>query len=178
MIDTGAPFVSLQSVDCSHNGLAPLLLVAKGFNDIGFELFEKVAFLLERGAETTPRDQHGNTCLHILFECYDSYKDWREELEIDFKKSLILLINAHADLYAVNYLGETVWDVVEQFGHEEVWIESLIECGYDPGEVYTRSYAQLGQASAVQVPTAGSPNTLRRRRPFTEVEAMSYEEAW
>jgi hypothetical protein len=47
------------------------------------------------------------------------------------------LITAGADVKAIDNGGMTPSDIACRFGHEEVWIQALAKCGYDPWQVFT-----------------------------------------
>jgi hypothetical protein len=57
---------------------------------------------------------------------YDFYR------EHEFKSILMSMVAAGADIYAEDKYGLTVSELACRFDHEEVWIEVLAQCGYDP----------------------------------------------
>jgi hypothetical protein len=48
------------------------------------------------------------------------------------KDALMCLVTAGADVYACDKFGESVSEAAYKGGFEDLWIEVLAECGYDP----------------------------------------------
>ncbi|MCJ1396513.1 hypothetical protein MMC18_009404 [Xylographa bjoerkii] len=96
---------------------------------------ECVSFLLSRGVDPNIRTRKGNSCLHeVVTYNYD---------QINSVKIMVLLINAGADIHAINNRGMSVTEMAYTYncGDERSqdsiglrganWDEALTECGYD-----------------------------------------------
>jgi ankyrin repeat protein len=127
------------------------------------ELNSKIALLLRRGAKVTARDIHGRTCLHILFK--RTSKVWKIE-------ALVLLLNAGADVHAIDYYGDSVSDIAKKMGVVDIWEDALMKCGYDPAEVQRRSRASQAASAAIEMNTSNSPQNLNWRRSYAQVEEL------
>ncbi|KAK5084924.1 hypothetical protein LTR70_006387 [Exophiala xenobiotica] len=148
MLDNGEPFFSASNILESDE--VPLLVLANYHASYGTEPYQipdKFALLLSRGANLHVRDDNGDTCLHVVM-LYDPGRIHREELRTrvyqnpvndkydgELKDILLLLMTAGADVYARNIYEETPSDIARSWNHEREWREALEECGYDPDEV-------------------------------------------
>ncbi len=93
----------------------------------------------------------------------------------DFKDSLMLLVTAGADVYAIDKFGYSVSDIACSNGHEEIWIEVLAECGYNPEEVFSleEDYPKLQEQFGRGVPGLGVFSTMA---PAVRATRLSFAE--
>jgi len=145
MLDNGKPFFSASNILGSDK--VPLLVLAAchvSATSYPYQIPDKLALLLSRGANPHVRDDNGDTCLHIVMH----YDHPREEIidrvfqntvddkyDGELKDILLLLMTAGADVYARNNYAETPSDIARSWNHGREWREALEECGYDPDEV-------------------------------------------
>ena len=129
----------------------PLLLLAEACGLIDsdtFHIVDKAILLLNRKANISCRNYHGNTVLHTILNCprlheifsYKKAKALRSRSRwiLSHKQPLDLLIvfiTAGADVYALNKNGETPSKVAYSNRRIEEWIKALKLCGYDYEEV-------------------------------------------
>lgn len=115
-----------------------------------YRITEMVALLLSRGSDPNSRDNLGISSLH---HCIKSSK-----LHTCFDE-LILLINAGADVHAVDYFGESITSYAYQIPVEtdweyrrttirsgnrgNIWEEALTACGYDAA-AFRQAYLDTG----------------------------------
>jgi hypothetical protein len=149
-----------------------LTMTAKG-SDYGPrpKVIEKV---LRYGANPNAVDQDGNTSLHhILSEMRYRDNDFAGVLvrKEDFRKTLLLLIEAGANVNAMNIEGEVVSDIAFRHGNWIEWREALKSCGY--GEALVRNLYQSAAARVGQVQDMSDTNDTEILK---EVEAMEMEE--
>lgn len=145
-MDYGYPFASVNTIEGQSQ--SPLLVLVddhtKGYSS-SYQIPDKIALLLSRGADCHVHDLHRNTCLHLVL-CYDSnepggrrYRKFQNIVVPGFdgelKDILMLLITAGADVYKRNDHGNSPSDVAWYWGHGREWCEALRECEYDPEEV-------------------------------------------
>ena len=145
MLDNGKPFFSASNI--LGSGEVPLRVLADWHavsTTDPYQIPDKFALLLSRGANPHVRDDHGDTCLHILMH----YNHRREKIhhrvfqntvndkyDGELKDILLLLMTAGADVCVSNNYAETPSDIAWSWNHEREWREALEECGYDPDEV-------------------------------------------
>jgi hypothetical protein len=123
---------------------APLLLLASYFPIRPRKIFgtiPKIMFLLKRGADIQTQGEDGWNCLHFILSQHRLWKrlEIRNEVYNDQEFHFILMafVTAGVDVKAVDHYGFTPSDYAYAHGHEDVWIQVLAECGYDPWEVFT-----------------------------------------
>jgi hypothetical protein len=110
-----------------------------------------IAKVLRYGANPNSVDQNGNTSLHhILSEMRHHDSDFTGLLvrKEDFRTTLLLLIEAGANINAMNAEGEVVSDIAFQHGNWIEWKEALKSCGYSEALVrnlYLSAAANSGQ---------------------------------
>jgi hypothetical protein len=176
LLDFGTPFISPDAMASIRPDITPLMILVNLHRSGGAEQYkiaDKVALLLRRGANPNTRSACGCTCLHILlsYSHQDSRRKFRmsaEEREICLKDILMLMITAGADVYAVDDDGDSVTDITFIFDHEDVWYESLIDCGYNPDEVYQGNEAGTGWSSSVDPHYAQPSETQKPKLTFAE----------
>ena len=86
-----------------------------------------IRLLLQRGANVAARDHDGYTCLHLAFKGYCT----RERLE----ESLSLLVEAGADIHAVDKDNRSVSEYAYRLVHWNIWEDMLRDCGKDINQV-------------------------------------------
>ena len=95
-----------------------------------------IRLLIDHGASVMAKDNCGRTCLHYALDSL------RNPSQVSEKESLLLLVKAGADVYAVDDNGISVSDVTytrsdydKMFNlgtyRGDLWDEVLTECGYD-----------------------------------------------
>lgn len=113
-----------------------------------------IKILLDRGASVMARNNWGETYLHLALR---SIRIPESSLE---KDSLLLLVKAGADVYATDYHGISVSDVVntsdsvdrrKDLGtyRRDLWDEVFTECGYDPAAVHGQ-FQELEQVYSIK----------------------------
>lgn len=161
-LDLGAPYVTPNSLGLNDYELSPLLLLAqahrnqcRGFNGY-FNISDKIALLLRRGADVSFRCPDGNTCLHTVLQygaqvpkvhCFE--KETARFAHSRLEDVLILLVTAGADVCAVNDNEESVSDIAIRNNHLEVWCKVLRVCGYHICEVLHGKDLVGGYSSSV-----------------------------
>jgi hypothetical protein len=138
-LDRGSPFVHVNdSLDSCGN--TPLMRLAWKLDREQLTVYAgKIALLLTRGASSQASNNHGNTVLHLIIECFArsraaSYK--KDELS----HALTSVTKAGADVAARNEAGYTVSEYAYLWGIGAQWEHALRESGYDPPEVCGASY--------------------------------------
>lgn len=133
---------SINSTPVSDMNDALLFLAACGgyVGSLNLERVPKIILLLERGADIRSEDSNGRNSLHLVLSndqlstrgyIREEYYDGQ-----DFYSTLMAFITAGADVRAVDAYGMTPSEIALQHSHEELWIEVLAKCGYDPWEVF------------------------------------------
>lgn len=159
------PTISFNSLgDEGKEGLSPLCYLADSFRTgiiPTFQASEKFKFLLKNGADVQFYDDNGNTCLHLILT-YDKVSALQligsaVYNEAEFQSILMAMITAGADVEAYNWFGQTASDIACLYDHEELWIQVLAACGYNPWEVFSldnewlRRYAGINIFSAMKI---------------------------
>jgi hypothetical protein len=166
----------------SSDGMTCLLLaVSFPLGNNLSNIFLKVCNLLDRGASTSATDDNGESCLHLLLSYdYQGDKYWDFFGDGDDKYylegALIELINAGADVHAVNHQGKTVSDVAREYNNGEFWKAALEECGYNADEVMSWSPDRCAMSTATDIRTRFSSSELVRRA-FTRQEVIEEDES-
>ena len=141
----------MTSTEISGTYVPPLLLLAIGcglYFDSSLHIVDKAILLLNRKANISRRNYHGNTVLHTILSCRRLHE------ELSYKKAkanrsrsrwrlsrkqpldlLIVFITAGADVYALNKRGKTPSKLAYNNRRIEEWIKALELCGYDYEEV-------------------------------------------
>ena len=167
----------------SWGGMTCLLLAVSFLpgNNLS-NIFLKVCNLLERGASASATDDSGKSCLHLLLsydyqgnEGWDLFDDGDDKYYLE--SALIELINAGADVHAVNHQGKTVSDVVREYNNGEFWKAALEECGYNADEVMSWSPDRCAMSTATDIRTRFSSSGLARRKTFTRQEFIEEDES-
>lgn len=146
LLDYGYPFIFPGGFFNKHE--TPLLHLASTHSLRNFisycEIPDKIALLLQRGADVLSHDLDGNTCLHLVMryrfdeECSTAPRyrnDSASEYHKELKDILMLLLTAGADVTARNSFEFSPSDVAWDYGHWQQWTDALQECGYDINEV-------------------------------------------
>jgi hypothetical protein len=193
LINSEYPSISLNSLGDSGWIYSSPLCYLVGLFRVGggnffddYQVSEKFHFLLKRGADVNFRDWAGATCLHLIL--VKSHSDPNEYNEPYFVSVLMAMITAGADINAVEDCGLTISDYVCLFNHEEIWIQVLAECGYDPWEVFTLENKYLRQYPGIDVFSAAKVTTRLRKLSFEEyfshrdsikdVETLRHDDDW
>ncbi|KAK5098696.1 hypothetical protein LTS08_006074 [Lithohypha guttulata] len=140
MLDHGHPFFSPNVIYTS--GEAPLLRLATHHRhrpSKAYQIPDKVALLLSRGAAADICGSEGDTCLHLCMQYRtEEYASGRifqnkidKECDGELLDILMLLITAGANVQARNDYGLSPSDMAYEWGHEREWIRALKDCGYD-----------------------------------------------
>jgi hypothetical protein len=168
----------------SPDGMTSLLLaVSYPIGNTPSNLFLKVCNLLDRGASASATDDNnGESCLHLLLSYdYHGYEYWGdfgdEEDKYCLEAALVELINAGADVHAVNHQGKTVSDVVREYNNGEFWKAALEKCGYNADEVMSWSPDRCAMSTATDIKTRFSSSGLARRKTFTRQEFIEEDES-
>ena len=155
-MNSDSPFISLNSTDADYFGFSPLLHLAE-IHGCGamkdFEVPDKIALLLARGADVSQRDSEGNSCLHIAMKWAPRVRLNTFQPQNELRDILTLMITAGADIYAINEGGTTVSQVAHAEGHYQILVEVLETCGYDADKVsqkYELRDADHGWSSAIE----------------------------
>jgi hypothetical protein len=166
----------------SSDGMTCLLLaVSFPPGNTCLNIFRKVCNLLDRGASASATDDNGESCLHLLLSC-DYQSDEDRDLFGDgddkyyLEGALIELINAGADVHAVNHQGKTVSDVAREYNNGEFWKAALEQCGYNADEVMSWSPDRCAMSTATDIRTRFSSSELVRRKAFTRQEVIDEDE--
>jgi hypothetical protein len=188
----GCPFISPNSTEADDIEPSPLLILAQRHSlpsAEDFEIPDKVALLLARGADVNQRDPLGNTCLHIVMNANECpFEKTRLERQTELNDILMLMITARADVQAVNDNGDTVSDIAHAFGHCQIWAEALEACGYNFKRTQQGTSIGLGRSSAVDNLHAGHSTEwtsklsfadyVKQRQTFYQpTEVFDYEDA-
>lgn len=132
ILNLGGEFINYECED--EIGQTMLLRCSVG-NGYGLNPYN-IKLLIDRGANLMARDPKGDTCLHLALESV------RNPRRVSEKASLLFMVKAGADVYAVNDKGISVSDVAYTFNKRDqyknlgtyrgdLWDEVLTECGYD-----------------------------------------------
>lgn len=163
LLDHGAPFVSPDAV--MDRDLAPLIELAEAHTialSSIYQIPDKFALLLQRGANPRCHDQSGDTCLHFAMRYHLSDREFgrvyqnpvHPDYDGELKDILMLLLTAGADVYARNDMGTSPSDIAWQYNHWREWTDALKECGYDIDEVDVESEDEATcWTSGADVPT-------------------------
>lgn len=147
LLNNGYPFVS-ESFP-TYGDRSPLLelayIHATGDSE-AFEIPDKIALYLKRGANVNCHDSRRNTSLHLAMMYLKSrgvidriYQNMvTAEYDGELKDILMLLITAGADIQARNDRGRTPSDIAWKFKHWQEWCGVLEECGYNVEEVVNK----------------------------------------
>jgi hypothetical protein len=167
----------------SWDGMTCLLLaVSFPMGETLSNIFLKVCNLLDRGASASATDDNSESCLHLLLSYdYQGYEYWdffgNRDDKYYLKVTLVELINAGADVHAVNHQGKAVSDVVREYNNGEFWKAALEECGYNADEVMSWSPDRCAMSTATDIRTRFSSNGLARRKAFTRQEFIEEDES-
>jgi hypothetical protein len=182
------PSISYNSLgDEGKDCLSPLCYLADSFRmgiSTTFQAPEKFAFLLNKGADVYFQDENGNTCLHLVLTydkiCASQLTGSGVYNEQEFKTILMAMIAAGADIEAFNNFGQTPSDVACLYDHEEIWIQVLAACGYDPWEVFSLENEWLRRYSGTNIfpamPATLWPMLFGFRGEFTYGDSIGLED--
>lgn len=143
ILDEGQPFIGLNQSTKDVTDADPLQFLV-GPNSFAypskFDYIHKLHLLLERGADVRTRDRWGRNCLHMIMENlyrhnsgnWDIIPGVLSGLYDELKDALMSMVTAGADINASECLGRSVSHYACESHIEELWIEVLAECGYDP----------------------------------------------
>jgi hypothetical protein len=93
-----------------------------------------IRLLLQRGANIAARDPDGRTCLHWAFYGF-RYPENEALFHRRLQASLILLVEAGADIHAVDKDNSSISEYAIKDKHWEIWEAVLRDCGKDMGQV-------------------------------------------
>lgn len=130
------------SPDARRNGSHAIHLV---LNDSGHwdrpsresEKLHALETLLDRGAQISQKDEHGNTCLHL------AAKRGENEIAQD-------LVSFGCPVNERNQLGETAADIVALQGNA-AWLQQLLVSGADPDTLTWKNALKSGSIDTVSV---------------------------
>jgi hypothetical protein len=157
MLDKGEPFVNANT-EWRKEGSPLLFATCDTWINIiyPYNMNEKIYLLLDRGAEVRVRDGYGWNCLHQIFISLRFRNDVVSPCWVQIKDALMCLVTAGADVYACDISGRSVSETACEAACEELWIEVLAECGYDPDPIiqrldhhYHRENAGLGTFATI-----------------------------
>jgi len=114
---------------------------------------ELTDLLLKHGAKTMPRENSKRTCLHLALQSIDTRNE-RSQIYRPrhiLTRLLIQLIEAGADVFAVDKWGDSPSDAAQDGNYERSWREALAECGYSPQKVYRKSKVEWEELETVSV---------------------------
>ena len=174
LIDLGERFISLESTgDKRTDGTIPLLLLVYNHsqNWVGnYQISDKIALILSRGANVKAKNSRGETCLHLVFLgccwCNREAKTWQHLS--DTKDIFILMISAGADVCAIDEQGRSVSDAAAQSGQQSIWTEALKYCGIDIRDVLARSRIDSAHSTALSPRYSEPPRTVTSKISLTE----------
>jgi hypothetical protein len=167
----------------SSDGMTCLLLaVSFPMGDSLSNIFLKVCNLLDRGASASATDDNSESCLHLFLSYdYQGYEYWdlfgNGDDKYYLEGTLVELINAGADVHAVNHQGKTVSDVAREYNNGEFWKAALEWCGYNADEVMSWSPDRCAISTATDRRTRFSSSGLARRKTFTREEFIEEDES-
>lgn len=135
MLDKGGPFISIDE-DCEGQS-ALLHLIESAYPTFGdvFDTNEKIHLLLQRGANVQKRNQYGKNCILLAFEFWAICKPLYIYKFSHTKDILMCLVTVGADIDACDKRGRSTSQYACKTGYEQLWMEVLAECGYDPKPV-------------------------------------------
>lgn len=130
ILDLGGEFIDMEEKNRYGDTLLMDYTIDRGFDTN----HHCVKILLDRGASVKATDTNGGTCLHRVF-CNPPGTGSKKE-------SLMLLIQANADIHATDNYGVSVSDVayngddiknkiwnIPSTYRRDIWEEALTECG-------------------------------------------------
>ena len=131
ILDTCRPFINLN--EKSSRGETILTMFAANYSP-GYNA-DKFAVLLDRGADISIRNAHGQTCLHLAVLNAKGGVDMESEV-----RAIILLIERGADISTSDDYGRSIFDDAYECDHDwwrtsgsyrgDLWDHVLIRCGY------------------------------------------------
>ncbi|KAK0736266.1 hypothetical protein B0T21DRAFT_177864 [Apiosordaria backusii] len=144
ILDYSHGIVNSETIIDVIRHFTPLLQVAYCYFDPylypyrnGTEYF---SILLARGSNVRARDVNGNTCLHLCFRGIEIRANTRICLDQN-RKALVYLIQHDADVFAVNYRGQSVSQVAyeKRLRNRPLWSKNNgYRCGWalihEPGD--------------------------------------------
>ena len=98
------------------------------------EIAEKIAILLNYGLCPATRDAGGRTCLFYFVDwTHETWSACRKPIRMeDSHEALRLLINAGADINAIDDYGWSVSAWAERRNIRDHWEDAMAECGIEP----------------------------------------------
>ena len=175
LIDLGERFISLESTgDKSPEGTIPLLLLAYHHSQNwgeSYQISDKIALILSRGADVKAKNSRGETCLHLAFlkGCwYNRERKVWQHLSDTTKDVVILMISAGAGVCAIDEQGRSVSDAAADSGQQSIWTEALKYCGVDIRDVLARSKTDSAHSTALSPRYSELPRTVTSKLSLTE----------
>lgn len=123
------------------------------------DILEKVAFLLDRGADITARDHIGKGVLHYVLHresCWPSdlgriefiqeFEHYNWARREDIMPLLRLLLARGAGPHAIQKNGCSVTEAAYKTGSGHMWYEALFDAGFDAEEVFAQLYEDVPEA--------------------------------
>ena len=106
-------------------------------------------------------DLKGNTCLHIALR-----ENTSARFQKDLTRALVLMIEAGADIRAVNKAGKSVVD--QAIGTWGAWSDAMASCGFDANGL--RKLIEERSSTAVQSDQNSTTTVIRRACRTTAAE--------
>ena len=158
-------FINLEDSDSvGRTALLIALDEAHNFPRFAQYMFDKIAFLIDRGADITARDHDGRETLHYLFPCHhhhcyrlgdDDYINRQ-----GYVSAMRLLLERGADIHAVDMSGCSVTQAACEAGLGAVWQQALIDVGFDAIGLFSQFYKDFPDAQY----TCGRPRAQMWRK--------------
>lgn len=129
-MDAGSPFISPDSTGNPELEEPPLLILARSISTRGYhDTVDKIALLIERGANPNVQDNVGDTCLHVILRC--EHVRHHGSAEVKLPDLLMVFVTGGADVFSTNYYGETVSEAAVKSDCQHIWKQVLDDCGYN-----------------------------------------------
>ena len=140
------------------------------------QISDKIALVLNRGANAKARNHQGETCLHLDFSGHKHFEGdcsyLTNKLKIHYaretKDILILMMSAGADVCAVDERDISVSDAAIRSGQEILWTEALKYCGIHIKDVLARPNADPARSTALSSQYNESPWYVTSNVSLTE----------
>ena len=183
LMNLGEPFISLETTG-DHNPAetTPLLLLAYYHTSPFIEsvqIPDKIALLLNRGANVNSRNSRGETCLHLVCSGNSHHEHhclcaWLaspcrfQRYLPETRDILIMMISAGADVCAMDEEDRSVSDVAIGSENLTLWTEALEYCGVDIKGVLKRRNVNSAYSTALGSQYNEPPMSVRSKISLAE----------